>query len=166
MPDSDSSGLEPSATTDASPDTNAGTAGGSDGGPSRRVFLGAAAALASLPATGTPARAAPTEGVEPPAAETCEPGADPVVATSGMLEVRAGQLDSTQTNVTVTGHPEGVTLQLATDVGALQVLLLPEDIVPLCRRLRAARDQTQSANVEDARTWITECRGGTPDEER
>jgi len=41
-------------------------------------------------------------------------------------------------------------------MGQMNVLLLPEDIEPLCRELLDARDKTRPEDVECAREWITE----------
>jgi len=50
-------------------------------------------------------------------------------------------------------------------MGQMNVLLLPEDIEPLCRKLLDARDKTRPEDVEGAREWITEdYRDGGSDE--
>ena len=40
-------------------------------------------------------------------------------------------------------------------MGSMNVLLLPEDIDPLCRELRDAKTKTQPDEVKRSREWLT-----------
>jgi len=129
-----------------------------DGGVSRRVFLGAAAALSALPAVGGVAAAEDTSGDESArtADESTDYGYSNVVDTSGGLDLHVGMDGNYETSVTVSSHPEGIGLKLSNEIGAMSVLLLPEDIEPLCRELLDARAKTREDDVEYSREWITE----------
>jgi hypothetical protein len=60
-------------------------------------------------------------------------GRNTVVKTSGGLEVWTE--GNNETKVQVSSHPEGIGLKLSNGMGQMSVLLLPEDIKPLCREL-------------------------------
>jgi len=159
MKKSDRGGLEPSATTTESTDAGDGVELLADGGISRRVFLGAAAALSSLPAVGSAAATddGDSDGEYVPPNETdTDYGRQKVVDTSGGLELYVGMEGENKTSVTVSSHPEGIGLRLSNEIGAMSVLLLPEDIEPLCRELLDAREKTRPNDVEYSREWITE----------
>jgi len=129
----------------------------------RRQFLGAAAALSGLPVS--PSAVAADGGDSESADDDNETdyGRSTVVTTSGGLEVFAD--GNHETNVTVSSHPEGIGLALSNGMGHMSVLLLPEDIEPLCRELFDAKAKTQPVHVDDAREWITEdFRGGDDDD--
>jgi hypothetical protein len=64
-----------------------------------------------------------------------------------------------RTKVEVSRTVEGVGLRLSNARGQMNVLLLPEDVEPLCRELIAARSHTDPAEVEHTREWIGEYRG-------
>jgi hypothetical protein len=134
-----------------------------DGGVSRRVFLGAAATLSALPVAGGATAAEDTGGDESArtADESTDYGYSNVVDTSGGLDLHVGTDGNYETSVTVSSHPEGVGLKLSNEVGTMSVLLLPKDIEPLCRELLDARAKTREDDVEYSREWITEeFRGG------
>lgn len=130
-----------------------------DGGVSRRVFLGAAAALSSLPAVGGTAAAdggsTDHEYVSPKESDI-DYGRQKVVDTSGGLKLYVDAEGNRQTSVTVASHPEGIGLKLSNEVGAMSALLLPEDIDQLCQELFDAREKTREGDAEEAREWITE----------
>lgn len=167
MTESNRGGFQSTATADASSGADSGTDPVTDCGHSRRVFLGAAAALASLPVTGTTAEASehPTGEAGAPAGQTTNYDRQTVLTTSGQLELYAGNEQRHDTSVTVASHPEGVTLQLANDIGAITVLLLSEDISLLCQQLRIAQEKTHPDDVKDARAWMADYRGGETDAE-
>lgn len=134
-----------------------------DGGVSRRVFLGAAAALSALPAVGGATAAGDTggDGSARTADESTDYGYSNVVDTSGGLDLHVGMDGNYETSVTVSSHPEGIGLKLSNEIGTMSVLLLPEDIEPLCRELLDAKAKTQPEEVEYSREWIAEdFRGG------
>lgn len=74
--------------------------------------------------------------------------------TSGGLEVWSE--GNHETKVRVSSHPEGIGLKLSNEMGQMNVLLLPEDIEPLCWELLDAKAKTQPEEVEYSREWITE----------
>ena len=127
---------------------------------SRRTFLGAAAALSTLSAaTGTAAAdggGEDEEYVSPKDSDTDYGRPHTVVETSGGLDLHVGMEANYQTSVRVSSHPEGIGLRLSNEIGAMSVLLLPEDIEPLCRELLDAREKTRPDDVEYSREWITE----------
>jgi hypothetical protein len=131
----------------------------------RRQFLGAAAALSGIPVSASDIAA---DGGSDDTNEDDgddEPGYGPntVVKTSGELEVWTE--GNNETAVQVSSHPEGIGLKLSTQLGQMSVLLLPDDIEPLCRELLDAKAKTQPEEVAYAREWITEdFRGGDADE--
>jgi hypothetical protein len=132
---------------------------------SRRRFLGAAAALASLPTAAVEAaEASDDQGAD--ADDTVDgrrSGVNAVVETVGGVEIYEDR--NLGTEVEVAGYPNGVSLRLSNDLGGMNVLLLPEDVEPLCRQLIAARAETRAEDVADAREWITEdYRPGEDDE--
>lgn len=124
-------------------------------GTTRRQFLGAAAAAASLTVTGT---AAGTEDSTDTSTEQRdedpEYGTTTVMTSGGGLELWAEPQSGIE--VDVSSHPEGTTLKLRNGTGAMRVLLLPEDIDVLCEELQAAAAKTKPQSVEYARGWITE----------
>lgn len=73
--------------------------------------------------------------------------------TSGGLEVWSE--GNHETKVRVSSYPEGIGLKLSNEMGQMNVLLLPEDIEPLCRELLDAKAKTQPEEVEYSREWIT-----------
>jgi hypothetical protein len=130
-----------------------------DGGVSRRVFLGAAATLSALPAFGGTAAADggsdETEYVAPKDSDT-DYGFNSVVDTSGGLDLHVGADGNYETSVTVSSHPEGIGLRLSNEIATMSILLLPEDIEPLCQELLDAKAKTRPEEVEYSREWITE----------
>lgn len=130
-----------------------------DGGISRRVFLGAATALSTLSAvSGTAAadgRSEEEEYVSPKDSDT-DYGYNSVVDTSGGLDLHVGMDENYETSVTVSSHPEGIGLRLSNEIGSMSVLLLPEDIEPLCQELLDASTKTRPDDVKYSREWITE----------
>lgn len=120
----------------------------------RRQFLGAAAALSGMPipASDVVADGGSNNGGED--SDAPDYGRETVVKTSGGLEVFAD--GNHETKVTVSSHPEGIGLTLSNGMGQMNILLLPEDIEPLCRELLDAREKTQPEEVEYSREWITE----------
>ncbi|MCQ4334820.1 hypothetical protein KM295_15300 [Natronomonas sp. F2-12] len=130
-----------------------------DGGVSRRVFLGAAAAVSTLSAVGGTAAAdgggEEEEYVSPKDSDT-DYGREKVVDTSGGLDLHVGMDGNYETSVTVSSHPEGIGLKLSNEIGTMHTLLLPEDIEPLCQELLDAREKTRPEEAEYSREWITE----------
>jgi len=159
MKKSDRGGLEPSAMTGELTDADDGVEPIADSGISRRVFLGAAAALSSLPVVGGTAAADggnPDDEYVPPKESDIDYGRQNVVNTSGGLELYVGMDGENKTSVTVSSHPEGIGLRLLNEIGGMSVLLLPEDTEPLCRELLDAKAKTRPEDVEHSREWITE----------
>lgn len=159
MKKSDRGGLEPSATTTESTDAGNGVELIADGGISRRFLLGAAAALSSLPAgdNTTAAGGGDPDGRCRASKRTdIDYDREKVADTPGGLELYVGMDEESETCVTVSSHREGVGLRLSNEIGAMSVLLLPEDIEPLCRELLDARKKTHPDDVEYSREWITE----------
>lgn len=135
-----------------------------DGGVSRRVFLGAAAAVSTLSAVGGTAAADDGSGEEEyvsPKDSDTNYGYNDVVDTSGGLDLHVGMDGNYETSVTVSSHPEGIGLRLSNEIGTMHTLLLPEDIESLCQELLDARAKTRPDDVEYSREWVTEeFRGG------
>jgi|GEM_PF-885934 hypothetical protein len=126
-----------------------------DGGVSRRVFLAAAATLGGLPALGgTAAGSTDDDEGARTGDESTDYGPSTVVEAWGDLETWTGGHNKTE--VQVSSHPEGIGLQLANGDGVMSVLLLPEDIEPLCRELLDAKAQTKPEAVAHSREWIVE----------
>ena len=121
----------------------------------RPQFLGAAAALSGLSVS---ARDVTVDGSHDGDSDCSnddpEYGHSTVVMTSGRLEVWAD--GNNETKVQVASHPEGIGLKLSNKLGQISVLLLPEDIEPLCQELLDAKAKTQPEEVEYTRQWITE----------
>lgn len=149
MKNSDRAGLQDSG-TDSTKDT-----GSSQQPIQRRQFLGAAAALSGL---SVPARDVTVDGCHDGDSDGSnddpEYGHSTVVMTSGGLEVWTD--GNNETKVQVSSHPEGIGLKLSNKLGQISVLLLPEDIEPLCQELLDAKAKTQPEEVEYTRQWITE----------
>lgn len=120
----------------------------------RRQFLGAATALSGMPIPATDVVADGESEHSDEDGDDPDYGRETVVKTSGGLEVFAD--GNHETKVTVSSHPEGIGLKLSNGMGQMSVLLLPDDIEPLCRELLDAREKTQPGEVEYSREWITE----------
>lgn len=128
MKESDRGGLEPSAMTGESTDADDGVEPIADGSISRCVFLGAAAALSSLPIVGGRAAADggnPDDEYVTPKRSDIDYGRQNVVNTSGELELYVGMDGENKTSVTVSSHPEGINLRLSNEIGTMSVLLPP-----------------------------------------
>lgn len=131
----------------------------------RRQFLGAAAALSGMPVSVSNVAAdGGSDGTnEENGDDEPDYGRNTVVKTSGGLEVWTE--GNNETKVQVSSHPEGIGLKLSNGMGQMSVLLLSEDIEPLCRELLDAKAKTQPEEVEYSREWITEdFRGGDDDD--
>lgn len=121
----------------------------------RRKFLGAAAALATLPATGAVGAqeesiGASDESIDVDAEATGEP-----VYSVGGIEIPTDR--NWDVEVNVKSHPEGVKLWLKCDLPAsMDTLLLPEDVDVLCAELQAAKQGLDPEEVSYSREWITE----------
>jgi hypothetical protein len=127
----------------------------------RRQFLGAAAALSGMPVSVSNAAAdgGSDDTNEDDGNDEPDYGRNTVVKTSGGLEVWTE--GNKETKVQVSSYPEGIRLKLSNGMGKMRVLLLPEDIEPLCRELLDAKAKTQPEEVEYSREWITkDYRGG------
>lgn len=124
---------------------------GDDGrAPTRRQFLGAAAALSAL-ATGTATAAGTEVASEDDDASTY--ASTTVVNTRGGMTVEP---PTGETEVVVSTFREGIGLKLANRGVQVSALLLPEDIEPLCEELLAARGETNPDDVAAARAWRAE----------
>jgi hypothetical protein len=133
----------------------------------RRQFLGAAAVLSGIPvsASDVAADGGSDDANEDDGDDEPDYGRNTVVKTSGGLEVWTE--GNNETKFQVSSHPEGIGLKLSNQLGQMSVLLLPEDIEPLCWELLDAKAKTQPEEVEYSREWITEdFRGGDTDKRR
>lgn len=138
-----------------------------EGGLSRRVFLGAAAALSALSSGSSTAAADDETEEEDVSSEDSGTvfGRDKVVETPGSMELHVGVKGNKKTKLIVSSSPEGIGLKLSNEIGTMHTLLLPEDIEPLCEELLEAREKTRPGDVEHTRDWITEeFRDGDTDE--
>jgi len=122
----------------------------------RRTFLGAAAALSGMPvsASNVVADGGSEDTNEDDGDNEPDYGRNTVVKTFGGLE--AWTKGNNETKVQVSSHPEGIGLKLSNGMGQMNVLLLPEDIEPLCEELLDAKAKTKPDEVEYSREWITE----------
>lgn len=122
----------------------------------RREFMAVAAALPGfpIPSSDIATDGSSDEAGKDDAEDEIEYGRTTVVNTSGGLEVFAD--GNHETKVRVSSHPEGIGLTLSNGMGQMNVLLLPEDINPLCEELLEAKAKAQPGEVEYSREWITE----------
>lgn len=135
------------------PDSNEGIAHNhSDRTLPRRIFLGAAGALAGIPLVADGATAT-AGGDDLDAPDDSEYGRRTVAQTAGGMAVFSD--GNYQTDVRVSSHPEGVGLELSNEAGEMDVLLLPEAVDELCRALRDAQATTNPEDVADTREWIS-----------
>lgn len=122
--------------------------------PSRRRFLGAAAALAALPVSSESADSTPEQATS--ASEQIGDSIDPeefgprtaATASGGFNYLQSSNL---QTEVIVSSHPEAVSLELRTGLGAIDAALYPEDVDALINELLQARARLVPEEVEYVR---------------
>lgn len=159
MKKSELAGLQPTGTVGESTDADDSVEPIIDGGIPRRVFLRAGAVFTSL---STDSGMAATDGGNPdnecvsPKESDIDYGRQNVVNTSGGLELYVAIDEENNTSVTVASHPKDIGLCLSNEIGAMNVLLLPEAIELLCRELLDAKSKTLPEDVEHTCEWITE----------
>lgn len=121
------------------------------GEPSRRQFLGAAAALAALPSAVDVGGATSDGDERPPLSET-QWGPMNRIRTLGNIHFY--EKLSHQGSVVVSSHPELVSLKIRTDDGEASVCLLPEAVDALRADLAEAKSRLDPEQVGHAREWI------------